>query len=374
MRGYAYVDPKSPTDIAFPLSPSSHPAVRAPAGWFGPTCEVCTTDTACGILLKDPDGICRNTTFTAIREANGWCEISSEDVSNLIHGTGFVQIYYAANGTFFFDFIKRRGAGDFISLFRCNSVKTQVTEDPKLGQVKYASPDLVCSMTCEIGSDRTCTNGLANIVKNVGNKGGSTIVCDPAKRTCDVHENTLDTFLGGVQTSGCYMSECALKGETVSVSVGSFSNIAKQPPAQQTAYLLGMLMLVATFGLIAISGGYYARSAKYTTYEATAQLLGQGKGSEAAEEAALAKALGETNADDAAASFMVTTATSVTGGTANGNGGSGSGGGGGDSAAGGIGISTPAALAGAGAAAAAVGAGLAAAAAASTGASGVGGR
>lgn len=195
-------------------------------------------------------------------------------MENLIHGQGFVQIYFSANGTFFFDFIKRRGAGDFLSLFRCNSLKTKLTEDPKLGQVKYASPDLNCSLTCDIGGDRTCSQGLANIVQNVGGKGGSTIVCDPSKRTCDVHENVLDTFLGGVKTVGCYMSECALKGETVSVSTGNFANIAKQPPAQQTAYVLGMFLLAATLGLMAVAGSYYVRSGKYASYASTAELLG----------------------------------------------------------------------------------------------------
>lgn len=260
---------------------TSNPVDPLTAGWFGPTCEVCTTDQACGILLKDPDGVCRNTTFTAIRESFGWCEVSSQDVTNLIHGNGFVQIYFSANGTFFFEFIKRRGAGDFISLFRCDSAKTKVTEDPKLGQVKYASPDLTCNMTCELGADRTCSQTLANIVKNVGVKGGSTIVCDPKKRTCDVHENVLDTFLGGVTTSGCYMSECALRSETVTVATGSFANIAKQPPAQQTAYVLGMLLLAATLALMGVAGSYYVRSGKFGSYAATAALLGLAPGNDA---------------------------------------------------------------------------------------------
>ncbi len=258
---------------ALGVAPGANGLCECGPGWFGPTCEVCTTDQACGILLKDPDGLCRNTTFTAIRESFGWCAIASQDVTNLIHGDGFVQIYYGANGTFFFDFIKRKADGVFLSLFRCSSKVTKVIEDPKLGQVKYSSPDLVCNMTCEVGSDRTCTKGLTNIVAQVGAKGGSQIVCDPKARTCDVHENTLDTFLGGVKTSGCYMSECALKGETVTVSVGSFTNIVRQPPAQQTAYILGMFMLTAVLAMSAIASSYYARSGKFGTFAGSAHAL-----------------------------------------------------------------------------------------------------
>lgn len=246
-------------------------------GWYGPTCEICTTDQACGILLRDSDGICRNDTFTAIRESFGWCAIANEDVTNLIHGDGFVQIYYAANGTFFFDFVKRRGDGDYLSLFRCHSKKTKVTEDPKLGQVKYSSPDLVCNMTCVIGSDRTCTQGLSGIVDQVGAKGGSKITCDPAARTCDVQEATLDLFLGGVQTTGCYMSECARRGETVVVSTGSFANIARQPPAQQVSYILGLAMLVATLVILVLASSYSWKSGGFSGSHAGAARLLAGK-------------------------------------------------------------------------------------------------
>jgi len=100
------------------------------------------------------------------------------------------------------------------------------------------------------------------------------IVCDPKAKTCDVHENTLDTFLGGVKTTGCYMSECALKGETVAVSVGSFANIARQPPAQQTSYILGMSLLAATMVILAIASSYYWRSGQYVdSYAKAAHLL-----------------------------------------------------------------------------------------------------
>jgi len=263
---------------AVSLTPGPNQLCECNPGWFGPTCEICTDDQACGILLHDADGVCRNTTFTAIKESFGWCAIASEDVTNLIKGDGFVQIYYSANGTFFFDFVKRRDDGKFLSLFRCDSLTTKVTEDPVLGQVKYSSPDLRCGMTCEIGSDPTCTKGLEGIASQVGAKGGGKIVCDPKARTCDVHENTLDTFLGGVKTTGCYMSECALKGETVTVSTGSFTNISRQPPAQQTSYILGSSLLAAALVVLAIASSYYFRSGPYVqSYDKAAHLLGRKK-------------------------------------------------------------------------------------------------
>ena len=269
---------------ALSVTPGPNQLCECSPGWFGPTCEICTNDQACGILLHDTDGVCRNTTFTAIKESFGWCAISSEDVTNLIHGDGFVQIYYSANGTFFFDFVKRRDDGKFLSLFRCNSLTTKVTEDPALGQVKYSSPDLRCGMTCEIGSDPTCTKGLEGIASQVGTKGGSSIVCDPKARTCDVHENTLDTFLGGVKTTGCYMSECALKGETVAVSVGSFTNISRQPPAQQTSYILGTSLLAVALVVLAIASSYYFRSGRYVQSYAKAAHLLEGKATGAKED------------------------------------------------------------------------------------------
>lgn len=167
------------TPHAISTQPAASSLCQCADGWFGPTCQICTEDQACSVLLKSPDGVCRNTTFTAIKELNGWCEIAGQDIGNLIHGTGYVQLYYNSNATFFFDFVKRRPEGNFLSLFRCSSKKTTVTVDPVRHEVRYASPDLVCKMTCTIGSERTCTQGLDGIVKQVSrsDKGGG-----PGKR------------------------------------------------------------------------------------------------------------------------------------------------------------------------------------------------
>lgn len=60
-----------------------------------------------------------------------------------------------------------------------------------------------------VGQDRSCSAVLERVVKTVGVMGGSTIICDPFTKACQVKEMTLDTFIdGGVQTTDCLVSEC----------------------------------------------------------------------------------------------------------------------------------------------------------------------
>lgn len=144
----------------------------------------------------------------------GFCEITSPAITDLLHGTGFVQMKYAP-GDFSFLFLKRHDSPDdpskatYLPIFRCMSDQTTVSTNHGTGMVTYTSPDLSCELTCVVGQDRTCSMMLQRVVKAVGAMGGSTIICDPFTKGCRVKEMTLETFIdGGVQTTGCLMSEC----------------------------------------------------------------------------------------------------------------------------------------------------------------------
>jgi hypothetical protein len=132
----------------------------------------------------------------------------------LLHGTGFVQMKYAP-GDFSFLFLKRRDntadptKATYLPIFRCLSDQTTVKTNHGTGAVTYTSPDLSCELVCVVGQDRTCSGMLQRVVKTVGAMGGSTIICDPFTKACQVKEMTLDTFIdGGVQTTNCLVSEC----------------------------------------------------------------------------------------------------------------------------------------------------------------------
>ena len=117
----------------------------------------------------------------------------------------------------------------------------------------------------------------------MGAKGGSTIVCNPKLGSCDVNEYTLTTFLGGVKTQGCRLSECALKGEDAVVASGNFAAIFNLPPEQQTSYILGMTLLACTLVILAIATSYHFRQRKFSSFAKASQyIFGTGKGSAAA--------------------------------------------------------------------------------------------
>lgn len=144
----------------------------------------------------------------------GFCEITSTAITDLLHGTGFVQMKYAP-GDFSFLFLKRHDSLDdpskatYLPIFRCMSDQTTVSTNHGTGMVTYTSPDLSCELTCVVGQDRTCSTMLQRVVKTVGAMGGSTITCDPFTKACRVKEMTLEMLIdGGVQTTGCLMSEC----------------------------------------------------------------------------------------------------------------------------------------------------------------------
>lgn len=152
--------------------------------------------------------------FLPSNAQEGFCEITSPAITDLLHGTGFVQMKYAP-GDFSFLFLKRHDSPDdpskatYLPIFRCMSDQTTVSTNHGTGIVTYTSPDLSCELTCVVGQDRTCSIMLQRVVKAVGAMGGSTIICDPFTKGCRVKEMTLETFIdGGVQTTGCLMSEC----------------------------------------------------------------------------------------------------------------------------------------------------------------------
>ena len=126
-----------------------------------------------------------------------------------------------APGDFSFLFLKRHNNTEdptkatYLPIFRCLSDETTVTTNHGTGAVTYTSPDLSCELTCVVGQDRTCSAVLERVVKTVGATGGSTIICDPFTKACQVKEMTLDTFIdGGVQTTNCLVSECMAPAAT----------------------------------------------------------------------------------------------------------------------------------------------------------------
>jgi hypothetical protein len=162
------------------------------------------TDKACQARTGSKRSVCSNKSYKAVKQDFGWCQLG-DNVNSLINGNAFVQFEYATNGQFFFEvssglcpsratpagssappqitdgrthrapcstpqfFKQQRGEPfRFSPIFRCNSTKTVVTEDPKTGQVRYQSPDLRCGLTCVVGgSDRICSSFLESIIGQV---------------------------------------------------------------------------------------------------------------------------------------------------------------------------------------------------------------
>ncbi|TFJ80537.1 hypothetical protein NSK_008113 [Nannochloropsis salina CCMP1776] len=183
------------------------------AGWVGPECGICTSDEACA-SVEGEGSRCAQTSFAGEKKLAGFCEITTPAITDLLHGTGFVQMKFEP-GDFSFLFIKRHdnptdpALATYLPIFRCQSDRTTVKTNHGTGAVTYTSPDLSCALTCVVGEDRSCTSILERVVKTVGSLGGSTIICDPFTKACAVKEITLDTFIaGGVKTANCQVSEC----------------------------------------------------------------------------------------------------------------------------------------------------------------------
>lgn len=200
-----------PAKKATTAAPDETGLCKCAEGWAGPDCGVCTEDAACAAFTKG--STCAQTTFAPAKNADGWCEITSKEVTDLLHGSAFVQMKFEQEeegSDFSFHFIKKHDdTGVFVPIFRCQSDKTTVDVNHGTGMVTYKSPDLECELTCEPGSDRSCSKILQGVVKAVGLAGGSTIKCDPFNRSCNVEEATLKMFLNGaVKTENCMISEC----------------------------------------------------------------------------------------------------------------------------------------------------------------------
>jgi hypothetical protein len=92
------------------------------AGWAGLGCDVCTASSACkDVTLPSGKvaGECNAKTYVPVSEVRGLCQAPSQNISNLIHGKGWVGMAASANGTFSFDFIKQNADAKFVPLFRC---------------------------------------------------------------------------------------------------------------------------------------------------------------------------------------------------------------------------------------------------------------
>jgi hypothetical protein len=179
-------------------------------GWTGPSCNICTSDKACTLLKDAARGMCKANAYSAVKQGNGYCMVDSADISNLIKGTGFIEVKNVVGSSFSFEFFKKPENGAQLSLFSCTSAQATTKADATNGTVTFVGPDLKCQLTCTVGSDKACAPVLANIVKTVGSKGDAQVTCTTATNACLVNENTLNTFLspGGVKTKNCVFSEC----------------------------------------------------------------------------------------------------------------------------------------------------------------------
>lgn len=154
----------------------------------------------------------------------------------------------------------------WIPLFKCTSNKTTVESDPARGQIRYVSPDLACNLSCVIGSDRTCTAFLNNVVGQVGNKGGSIVTCEPKAATCDISESVLNTFLGGVNTNNCRMGECAEDGKAGSAAVVDFTVITRMSPHQKASIALGSVYVCLVGLLFAVALSFWLSSRAFGSH------------------------------------------------------------------------------------------------------------
>lgn len=138
-------------------------------GWYGPSCNICLDNGACRAMpgaLKDM--VCSKKSYTPINNIYGMCGIDSDDIGKLIRGHGVINMHANVGGNFSFDFIKVNAEKRWVPLFACNSYHTTVESDPSKGQIRFVAPDLACNLSCVVGTDRTCTPFLSNIIQQVG--------------------------------------------------------------------------------------------------------------------------------------------------------------------------------------------------------------
>lgn len=248
------------------------------AGWVGPECNICQTDDVCNAGKIDEEigpRRCANESFAAVKKQNGWCKAASQQISDLLDGTGWVAFSYNESKVFSFEFFKQSTANNYISLFKCISKQAEQLYDPARKEVKITSPEVKCEMTCPLRSDSVCTPFLAGAVAEVGSAKDMNIVCSNADGTCRVSENTLNTFFdGGVKTDVCLHSECLQTTEEGNgVQIGDFTTRIVSSKFEQATAVLGFMSIgLILFMSVVAAVGFFA-SFKYPSHAKTVNLI-----------------------------------------------------------------------------------------------------
>jgi len=100
--------------------------------------------------------------------------------------------------------------------------------------------------------------------------------------TCEVHEEVLDAFLGGVIADQCIVGECGPSGKSSSNSTGDFTDATAMSAHEKASIVMGLLYVGVILGMLAISLGACFSSRYYSTFAKGKKLAGT--------KAALAKA------------------------------------------------------------------------------------
>jgi hypothetical protein len=56
------------------------------AGWYGPDCNVCTSNKGCMLLDEDEFNTCSRDSYVAVRQNHGFCEVKCRDAYSLWDG------------------------------------------------------------------------------------------------------------------------------------------------------------------------------------------------------------------------------------------------------------------------------------------------
>lgn len=249
------------------------------AGWAGPECNICETNDACNAGKIDEEigpRRCANESFAAVKKQNGWCKAASQQISDLLDGTGWVAFSYNETKAFSFEFFKESAAKKYISLFKCTSTQADQLYDPARKEVKITSPEVKCEMTCPLRSDSVCTPFLAGAVAEVGSANDLNIVCSNVDGTCRVSENTLNTFFdGGVKTDVCIHSECLQTNEEGNggAQIGDFTTRIAASKFEQPTAVFGFLSIGLILFMSVMAAVGFSASFKYPSHAKTAHLV-----------------------------------------------------------------------------------------------------
>jgi hypothetical protein len=89
-------------DTATTLSKYPDPSTdlcKCRGNWAGPECDVCTTNSACSLMAVNGSAMVCDRSLAVYNRVDGFCRVSTKDVSNLLNGNGYITADLISDGT-----------------------------------------------------------------------------------------------------------------------------------------------------------------------------------------------------------------------------------------------------------------------------------